>query len=221
MPKAPAERWRWYSTRTPDCAPLDLTAYPTTTQGIRNIPFPSWACRSPTGGIHIDSRLGAIDVRLGKPPRSRDEVSWTCSLGVKLMARRWLERIEDLIDSRSTFAGEVWLADTRLDDWATLHQIAAPPLWSDEITVSHCPICGSVGTTLRGRVYFAHAAASGQPLIINGNGLFVSEEEFLRRNLPALPGAFRPIRVELRPDPDDIAARIAALTPASHTAPAR
>ena len=165
------ESWAWYAPRTPDCAPLDGSSYPSAEFDGRQIPWPEWACRAPDGGVHIDARCSRIDLRLAQPPKKRLEYTWTCNFGVRLLARTWLSRIEDLVDQHHTFKGDVVAGGQPITNWATLHGRSAPPLLSSDGRSKTCPICGDVYATLHGRVFFADPAARSMPLIANRNGL--------------------------------------------------
>src|SRR4051794_33178756 len=76
------ERWFRYGLRTAGCVSLDVSAYPSTVYDRQVIPWPDWCCKAPDGGVHIDARVGAIDVHLIAPPEGADEFSWTCNFQV-------------------------------------------------------------------------------------------------------------------------------------------
>ena len=192
--------WLWYATRTPECAPLDRTAYPGDTYEGRPIPWPQWACRAPNGGIHKDNRIGRIDVHLSQRPRQRDEISWTCDFQVDLISRRWLEQIEDLIDPAKTCVGAVFLDGQEQADWVTLHEASPPLLMMKEGWRQSCPICGGDVSVIYSGVFFADPAVLGRKVIVNGYGLFVRKEEAEARGLKTPAGAYKPLRVQYRPE---------------------
>ena len=196
--KPTGQRWFWYSTRTPRCAPLDPRAYPSTIYDRETIPWPDWCCKAPDGGVHIDARVVAIDVHLSRAPSERDEVTWTCDFQVRLVSREWLAQIEDLIDGQRIALGQVYVDGEALADWATIHEAHAPRLLSSEGRSKVCSICGSPYATLWGNIYFTDAAIVGRPLIIGSDGIFVREDEAIRRALRTPAGSYKPKLVGLK-----------------------
>jgi hypothetical protein len=192
------EQWLWYALRTAKCVPLDQRAYSSTVYDGEVIPWPDWCCKAPDGGVHIDARIGAIDVHLSRPPGGPDEVTWTCNFQLLLASREWLANIEDLIDGHRVALGQVFVEGRVLPDWATINEARAPGFLSSEGWSKVCPICGSVYATLRGKVFFTDPAIAGRPLIIASNGIFVREDEAIRRGLRTPVGAYKPALVELR-----------------------
>lgn len=192
------ERWLWYALRTADCFPLDPRAYPSTVYDRKVIPWPSWCCKAPDGGVHIDARLGAIDVHLAEAPSGRDEVTWTCNFQVLIASKAWLAQIEDLFDGERLALGKVIVDGRALTDWATINEARAPGFFSSEGWSKVCPICGSVYAVLYGKTFFADPAVEGRPLILAGKGIFVREDEAIRRQLRTPAGAYKPTLVELR-----------------------
>lgn len=201
--KNPAERWLWYAPKTRVCVPLDLAAYPTTGE---TEPFPSWACQSPNGGIHIDRRVGRIDVEVAKAPTSRIELNWTCTYHVRVVSRAWLNDIRDLIDESRIGVGEIRRRGRALDGWATLHEADAPTLFGAEGWAQQCPVCGSVSAMVAGREFFADPRMVGRSLIVNSRGVFIREDLALVRNLRTPAGAFKPSVVRFLANPPAIRA---------------
>ena len=189
--------WAWYALQTPDCSPLDRSAYPAAQLAERTIPWPDWACRAPDGGVHIDARRSRIDVHIAKTPKPRLQLGWTCEFGAILVRRDWLALIEDLLVDSSISVGEVSVSGRRLDSWATLHGSNAPPLLSTEGWSKTCPTCGSIYSTLHGREFFAARAALSKPVIVNWTGIFIRSDIFEARRLPVPRGAFKPDWVSL------------------------
>ncbi|WP_372785804.1 hypothetical protein [Phenylobacterium sp.] len=148
----------------------------------------------------MDARVGAIDVHLSHAPRGPDEVTWTCDFQVLLVSRDWLVQIEDLIDYHKVALGQVFVDGRALPDWATIHEAHAPGFLSSEGRSKVCPICGSVYATLWGKVFFTDPAVAGRPLIIASKGIFVREDEAVRRVLRTPSGVYKPTRVGLRRD---------------------
>jgi hypothetical protein len=150
--------------------------------------------------VHVDARVGAIDVHLSKAPSGPDEVTWTCNFQVLLASREWLAQIEDLIDGRRVALGQVFVDGRALTDWATINEAHAPGFLSSEGRSKVCPICGSIYATLWGKVFFTDPAVAGRPLIIASSGIFVREDEVIRRALRTPTGVYKPTRVGLRRD---------------------
>ncbi|WP_293901113.1 hypothetical protein [Phenylobacterium sp.] len=190
--KRSENRWLWYSSKTPKCVPLDRDAYPSTTYDGMPVPWPKWACKAPDGGIHASSSVGQIDVHVSATPRDRDEVTWTCDFQIRVVSRQWLAEIEDLVDGRKVCVGRLYLRGKELKDWATLHEVNSPALFASEGRAKTCPICNHHYTTLHGSVSFLDRAVADRPLILAGNGIFISEAEVARRNLRTPSGVFKP-----------------------------
>jgi len=210
---APADRWLWYAARTGRCVPLDPTAYPSITDQGEATPSPPWVCRSPNGGLHIDSRLGRVDIDVAKAPPANIEINWTCDYGVRVVSRAWLSEIRDLIDEGTIFVGDVRRKGRRMENWATLNQTGAPRLLGSEGWADSCPICGQPFSVLRGRLFFADPGVRGRPLIVNGQGVFVREDLALGRNLRRPTGSFKPSVVSFLANPPALKPRPAWLTP--------
>jgi len=149
------DRWVWYAARTGRCVPLDPAAYPSTIFQGTPAPLPAWACQSPNGGLHIDHRLGRIDVEVAQAPASDVEINWTCDYGVRVLSRAWLSEIDDLVDGSAVSMGDVRRKGRRMENWATLHQAGAPRLFGSDGWAESCPICGNPFSVLRGRRFFA------------------------------------------------------------------
>lgn len=122
--------------------PLDRNAYPRKWRLDGVAPWPSWACKSPSGHIHKDNRVGAIDVHLSRLPKKADEISWPCEFQVRLIAKAWLGLFEDLIDTEKTGIGRVFLGGEEATEWVTLHEANPPLVMMKEGWRQHCPICG-------------------------------------------------------------------------------
>lgn len=204
--KNPAERWLWYAPKTRVCVPLDLAAYPTTVCGRETEPFPSWACQSPNGGIHIDRRVERIDVEVTKAPTSRIELNWTCTYHVRVVSTAWLNDIRDLIDESRIGVGEVRRSGRALDGWATLHEAGEPTLFGAKGWAQQCPVCGSVYALVAGQEFFADPRVVGRPLMVNSRGVFIREDLALARNLRTPAGAFKPSVVRFLANPPVIRA---------------
>lgn len=192
------ERWLRYALRTAKCVPLDPAAYPSTVYDREVIPWPSWCCKAPDGGVHIDARLAAIDVHLSRAPGGLDEVTWNCDFQVLLASREWLAQVEDLIDGQRVALGKVFVDGRPLSEWATINEAHAPGLFSSGGWSKVCPICGDVYATLWGKIFFADPAVAGRPLIVASSAIFVREDEAIRRGLRTPVGAYKPTLVKLR-----------------------
>jgi hypothetical protein len=193
-------RWLWYSCRTLDCVPLDRDAYPITIYDRRPVPWPEWACKAPDGGIHYNASLGSFDIRVASPPRGREEFQWTCEFQVFVLHRDWFSAIEDLADGSGIGVGQLLIDGRRLENWVSIHGRRPPVLRSSEgWEKSPCPICGNPHTLFRGRPFFSDAEVQDMPLIVNDKGIFVREDEVIRRNLRTPLGAYKPglVRFEL------------------------
>ncbi len=185
--------WAWFAPRTSDCAPLDRRAYPSAEFLGQPIAWPEWACRAPDGGIHIDARRASIDIRLAKEPKAKLEFTWTCNFGARLVTRRWLSLVEDLVDEvAEVFTGAVFRGENKIEAWRSLHSPLAPPLLSSDGQVKTCPICGDVYSMLKGRTFFANPAVLSKPLIVNRSGIFIRRDIFEQRAIPTPVGAFSP-----------------------------
>jgi len=193
-------RWLWYSCRTPHCVPLDRDAYPTTVYDRRPVPWPEWACKAPDGGIHPSASAVSIDVEVSHAPRGRQEFQWTCEFVVFVLHRRWFETIQDLANEDRIAVGRLILHGQPLEDWVTIQGLRPPLMRSTEGWEKTCPICGSPNTLYRGRPFFSDPAVRDMPLIVNNRGIFVREDEAVRRNLRTPAGAFKPSLVPLRPE---------------------
>jgi hypothetical protein len=158
----------------------------------RPLPWPDWACKAPDGGTHANGSLGSIDVRVAHEPTGREEYQWTCEFQVRLLRRTWYSDIADLVDGRSVAVGRVLVGETELADWVTLHGVRPPILHGSEGWSKRCPICGDEYSLLRGRTFFSDPAVLEMPLIVNGSGIFVREDEAIRRNIRTPVGAFKP-----------------------------
>lgn len=199
-------QWLWYASRTPDCLSLDRAAYPTSTYDGRPIPWPTWACRAPDGGIHASANLPSIDVQLAKMPSGQDQFTWTCEFQVRLLRMDWFAPIADLVDPERVAIGRVFVGRERLENWVTVHGRRPPLLLSRGGWTKRCPICGDPFSLRRGPVFFSDPAVLDQRLVVNDKGLFIREDEATRRGLRSPVGAFKPTRVQLRlAGPDRIA----------------
>lgn len=193
------QRWLWYATETDGCVPLDRSAYAETVFDGGVVPLPEWVCRTPWGGLHIDADLLRLDVDVAEPPGGRDEISWTCDYGVRLIAHSWLDQIRDLIDGARIGLGTLWRNGNAIPGWSTIHERQPPVLLSTEGYVQTCPLCGGSYSILHGREYFSDAAVIGRPLIANSSGLFIREDIARSRRLRTPRGAFEPALVEFEP----------------------
>ena len=200
MKKPNAKGWLWYALRTAKCVPLDPAAYPSTVFDREIIPWPNWCCKAPDGGVHLDARIGAIDVHLSQSPSGPDEVAWTCDFQVLLASRQWLTQIEDLIDGKRVALGQVFVNGKASSDWTTINEARAPGFFSSEGRSKVCPICGYVYATLWGKAFFTDPDVQGRPLIIASKAIFVREDEAVRRGLRTPVGAYKPTLVGLRLD---------------------
>jgi len=129
---------------------------------------------------------------VSEAPSGQDEVTWTCNFSVRVVSRGWLAAIEDLIDGEKICLGRLYLNGEELVEWATLHEVRSPALIASEGRAKTCPTCGSHYTTLHGRVSFTDPTVLDRPLIIAGSGIFIREDEVIRRNLRTPSGSFKP-----------------------------
>jgi len=190
-------RWLWYSCRTDHCVSLDRTVYPATAYDGRPIPWPNWACKAPDGGIHADGRIGSIDLQVAHEPSGPEEYQWSCEFQVRILHRDWYSLIEDLVDGSVVAAGRLIRRGEVMPEWVTLHGVKPPILHASEGWHKRCPICGDDYSLLRGRKSFRDPIVIDMPLIVNGSGIFVREDEAVRRNLRTPVGAFKPSLVGL------------------------
>jgi hypothetical protein len=129
---------------------------------------------------------------VSQAPSVHDEVAWTCDFQIRVISRRWLAEIEDLIDGHRVYAGRLILNGDELADWATLHEVNSPALFASEGRAKTCPLCNHHYTTVHGSVSFLDPDVIDRPLILAGNGIFISEVEVARRNLRTPSGVFEP-----------------------------
>lgn len=195
------DRWLWYASRTGRCVPLESAAYPSFIFQGTPTPFPPWACQSPNGGLHIDDRLGRIDIDVASAPAAGIEMNWTCDFGVDVLSRAWLSEVEDLVDGNKVFVGDVRRKGRRMENWVTLNEARAPRLFSSDGWADTCPICGGAFSVLRGRRFFTDPSIRGRPLMVGKQGVFVREDLALGRNLRRPAGAFKPRVVRLLANP--------------------
>jgi hypothetical protein len=200
-PKEGSDAWRWYALKTFTCVPLDADAYPSTHFDGRPMPWPDWACRSPNGGVHLDARRGRIDVHVAKHPSKRIGFSWTCEFILFIVSKSWISELDDLVDNRYTFKGSLYKDGQELVEWATLHELSSPPLMSTRGQTNDCAVCGGIRHFTDGRVFFSDPAVLDRRLIVNRNGIFVREDEALRRNLRTPRGAFKFSLVKFKEPP--------------------
>ena len=196
--KPDSRKWLWYAVRTPRCIPLDPRSYSSTVFDGEVIPWPNWCCKAPDGGVHVDARIGSIDVHLSKAPRGPDEVSWTCEFQVLIVSKAWLTQIEDLVDHEKVAIGKVIVDGEVLADWVTVNEPHAPRLLSSRGWSKTCPICGSIYATLWGKVFFTDPKITRRRLIIASNAIFVREDEAVARALRTPKGAYKPTPVGLK-----------------------
>jgi hypothetical protein len=150
--------------------------------------------------MHKDNRIGRIDVHLSAAPKKKDEMSWTCEFTVRLIRRRWLSGFEDLIDSRKTSIGSVYLEGQELTDWATLHEATPPLVMMKEGWRKSCPICGADNNVIYRGMFFADPVVLERAVIVTGEGIFIRKEEVEARGLASPAGGFKPVRVPYRPE---------------------
>jgi hypothetical protein len=185
-------RWLWFAPRTYRAVALDASKYRSIPFDAHPVLFPEWACQAPNGGVHVWASSRRIDIDVAASPGHDLQLSWTDPYGLCVIRRDWLSAIEDLIDPRRVFIGEVRRNGRRLEKWATLHEQAAPRLMSSDGTADMCPICGALRSVLHGRIYFAQPEVIGRPLIVSGASIFVREDIAVARNLRRPAGAFKP-----------------------------
>lgn len=190
-PENPLKTWRWYTQKTATCVPLDLGAYPSTTFDGHPIPWPNWACRQRNGGVHLDDRRGRVDVHVAKRPLKQLDFTWTCDFHIHVVQNSWLNQIADLIDEKSSFKGLLYNEGEILAEWSTLHGHSWPTLMSTRGQTQICMNCGGVSHFRDGGVFFSDPAVLDRKLIVNGNGIFVREDEAARRDLRQPRGAFK------------------------------
>lgn len=193
------QRWLWYATETDDCVPLDRSAYAETVFDGGVVPLPEWVCRTPWGGLHINADLLRLDVDVTEPPGDRDEISWTCDYGVRLIAHSWLDQVRDLIGGAQIGLGALRRKGKEITGWSTIHERQPPVLLSTEGYVQTCPLCGGSYSVLHGHEFFSDGAVIGRPLIVNSSGLFIREDIARSRCLRTPRGAFEPQVVEFEP----------------------
>lgn len=189
-------RWLWYASKTADSVTLDASAYGSTSLNGNLIPFPDWACKSPNGGVHVNSKRLRIDADISEKPNANEDYSWTRIYCVTLISNTWLNEIHDTIDKSKIGIGAVRMAGRPLPGWSTLHEVDPPSLLSTEGHLTTCPLCGKALSILHGREYFSDPTVIGRPFIVNTSGLFVREDIAVSRSLPTPRGTYEPQVVE-------------------------
>lgn len=195
----PTTIWSWYSTKVDIPVRLDFNAYPVIILGREALPWPSFGCRAPDGGIHQSASIGAINVNIAAAPSDADEYTWTYPLGVTLIAQSWLDPIRDLLDPDRTFLGLVAVGGKVLENWSTIHEVRPPILKAEEEGRGNfCPRCGFTATTVYRRPYFTDPETRGRPLIMHSSGLMIREDIVQSRKLRTPRGSHPPGRVRWR-----------------------
>ena len=193
--------WLWYKSRAEEGLRLDPFAYPRlkhiTGQPVRT----EWTCVQPNLVVHDDARIARVDAKVLPPPRAgRFQIGWM-ERRIKVLRRDWADGIADLVDGKRVAFGDISVDGKILPDWVTIHSAGDPPKLSEDCYLQICPNCGGTYTISWGkRDFFADPRAADLPLIVNGSGIFVREDEVKTRALPTPVGAYRPSKVMFRPD---------------------
>jgi hypothetical protein len=190
--------WYWYASKS-DGVSLHRPAYKSIEFDNKPFPFPDWACKGPNGGVHIDARVGRIDVSVSEMPPNREEFSWTYEYGVPLFKRKWFELIQPIVERNDIEVGAVYLEDELRPDWVTIHSIEPPSLLCKQIIESHCSNCGGTQTWTRGRCYFDSTIGFDREIIMNRNGLFILKSIVESMGLRTPNKCFKPTLVSNLP----------------------
>jgi len=191
--------WLWYGSKTILAVPLDPMRYESMIFDGWKIPRPGWMCQAPNGGIHIDARVGRIDVHVASEPARRVELNWTKPYSVTIVKSSWFDLVADLINPALVFVGDVLLKGSPLEGCKTLHGIDQPPLLAARMETFSCPICGEFSTWPITKPYFVAPDIGDELLIVNGNGVFVREDVAIERHLRRPNGSYKPTRVVWKP----------------------
>lgn len=190
--------WIWYASRSAHPVELCDRYYPSTLFDGRLIPRPSWICQSPNGGLHIDARIGRIDVNVKSIPETSTEITWTRPYTLNLFRRSWLDHIIDLIDNHAAFVGDVIVGRVSSAEWQTLHGRDQTVLLSKNANVFACPICGAIISWPKGKLYLQAPNIGDQRIIVPYQGILVREDIVIGRQLRTPHGSYRPTRIPLQ-----------------------
>lgn len=192
-------RWVWYASRSERPIPLDERRYPSIEFDKKPVPRPEWICQAENGGLHVDARIGRIDVHVASHPVPSFELNWTDPYALHVVSTAWLDPILDLVDGDRVFFGTLFLDGQSIEGWQSVHGLQQPVLKSAGMTVRSCARCGNVSTWTKGKEYFDDPAIADQVLLVEGSGLYLREDIVRERNIRLPIGSFEPSFVVWKP----------------------
>lgn len=188
----PRTRWVWYASRSERPVPLDEKRYPSVEFDGKPLARPEWICQGENGGLHIDARVGRIDVHVASHPVPSFELNWTDPFALHVVSSTWLNPILDLIDVGRVFFGTLFLDGHPIEGWSSVHGLNQPTLKSAGMTVRTCDRCGNVSTWTKDKEFFDDPNIDDQVLLVDGSGLYLREDAVRGRSLPPPIGSFEP-----------------------------
>jgi len=191
--------WVWYASRSERPVHLDANCYPLIEFDGKQLPRPAWICQAENGGLHVDARVGRIDLHVAAPPIPSMEINWTEPYALNLVARSWADLWRDSIDPALVFLGKLILNGQEIEDWVSLHGLQQPALKSRKMTERLCSRCGNLSTWTHGGEYFDDPHIGDQIVLVNGNGVYLRDDLVQKYQIGAPAGSFEPSFVDWRP----------------------
>jgi hypothetical protein len=193
--------WLWYSSSSEYPVYLDGSRYRKIAFDGGWTPAPEWVCQAPDGGLHVDARIGRIDMDVLVRPPDEIDLNWNFEYQVYILSKKWINLFRDRLVAEGIATGQLRYSGRVLDDWVTIHQDHAPPLRSPNVAVKICPVCGNISTWPRGAPFFRDSEADAREIIANRSGVFVSADLVRRRNIATPAGSHVPMMISaLRDD---------------------
>lgn len=186
------KRWIWYASQSERPVHLDAKRYPSVEFDGRLLPRPEWVCQADNGGLHVDARVGRIDVNVASRPISTMELNWTEPYALNVVARNWVDLWRDLIDPDQVFLGALLLDGRGIQEWVSIHGIRQPALKSKKMTERRCSHCGNLSTWTQGGEFFDASHLPDQMVLVNANGIFLREDVVRERGIRAPKGSSEP-----------------------------
>jgi hypothetical protein len=199
MLKRKREGWVWYASRSERPVHLDANHYPLIEFDGNQLPRPAWICQAENGGLHVDARVGRIDVHVTAPPIASMEINWTEPYALNLVAKSWAHLWRESIDPNSIFLGSLFLNGREIEDWVSLHGIRQPALKSRRMTERLCSRCGNLSTWTHGDEYFDDPHIGDQMVLVNGSGVYLRDDLVRKCHIGPPAGSFEPSYVAWRP----------------------
>lgn len=193
--------WLWFASRADQGLELDRSAYP----WLKHITFQpvktEWTCVQPNLVVHTDSRISRVDARVQPLPKMGRFQIGRMERNIKIIRRDWADGIAHLVDGERIAFGDIIVGDAVVPDWVTIHAANMPALLSEDCSLHICPnCCGQKSMNWGQTPFFADPRVADAPLIVNGNGIFLRQDEAERRGIRQPFGAYRATRVIFSPE---------------------